>query len=477
MALTPALDIARSALLAQESALAVVGHNIANVNTPGYTREVPDLEATQGQPAAAGVVIGGGVRLRGVIQVIDPLLARRQLGAETDRGEQSMRRDQLTVLSETLNDLTEPSLASAVDSFFDAADALVRNPGGVAERQTLLGRATGLAAELNQRSAAVASLQRAADSKIGFIADSVNEDLTKIAAFSRDIQKSEVVGQPANDLRDERQLVLNDLASKLAITTMTDEQGAVTVSSVAGPVLVANGEVIHGVAVRAAGPGLDGSVLHDLGLTDTAGGFFTVPTVFAHGELGALTSVRDGTLVTASANLDTVAGALRDAVNAIQTDAAARDLNGNPTTATPLFSGTGAGDLTVAITDPRQIAAALSAEPGDNQNALRLADLRTAAPVSVAPASVPSLAIGNQPLSQYLAGEIGRLGGETATASEAATASELVAKQLETQRATLSGVNLNEELASLIKYQRAFQAAAQLLNVTNSTFDDLMRVA
>jgi flagellar hook-associated protein 1 FlgK len=184
--------------------------------------------------------------------------------------------------------------------------------------------------------------------------------------------------------------------------------------------------------------------------------------------------VRDGALAQASANLDTFAGALRDAVNAIQTDPAARDLAGNPTTGTPLFTGTGAGDLVVAITDPAAIGAALSTEPGDNRNALRLADLRTRPPADVAPASAAATALGDVPLSGWLSAELTRVGREAAEAGDAATAAELFATELANQRAALSGVNLNEELTNLIKFERAFQAAAQVLNVTNAMLDELM---
>ena len=476
MAISPVLDIARRALLAQESALGVVGHNIANVNTPGYTRQRPDLVAERGEPSSGGVLIGTGVRLRAVVQVIDPLLARRRLHAETGAGGETTRRDQLGALAEALNDLAQPSLAGAVDGFFDAADALARNPGGLAERQTLLGRASAVAVALNQRGAAVANLQRAADDRLVAGVRDVNGLLDRIAALNREIGTTEVSGQQANDLRDSRQALLNDLAGKLAITAVTDERGTVTVSSAAGPVLVADGDVVHTLATRTRSGGLDGAVLHDLGLADAVGGFLDVPAVFTSGTLGGLAGVRDGELVTASEHLDLVAGALRDAVNAIQTDAAARDLGGNGTAATPLFAGLGAKDLVVAITDPRLLAAARSTQPGDNQNALRLADLRTAAPLTAAPASAAALALGNSPLSQYLATELGRVGEDAGAASDRAAASTLFTKQLEAQRASLSGVNLNEELTDLLKYQRAFQAVAQVLNVANTMLDELVRV-
>ena len=128
------------------------------------------------------------------------------------------------------------------------------------------------------------------------------------------------------------------------------------------------------------------------------------------------------------------------------------------------------------LTDPHQVAAALSTEPGDNQNALRLADLRTTAPASVAPASASAIALGTATLGGFLAAELGRVGEEAAAASDAAAACERLAEQLEAQHEAVSGVNLDEELTNLLKTQRAFQAAARLLNVSNAVLDDLLHI-
>jgi flagellar hook-associated protein 1 FlgK len=465
MAIFPALDIARRALIAQEAALGVTGSNIANVNTPGYTRQVADLEADP-TVVAGGALVGSGVHVRGVRQIVDPLLLRRRLGAESDRGEQTARRDQLGALAGIANDLADPSLTSAVGEFFDAADALARNPAGLPERETLLGRATALAAELNRRSGAIAALQRSVDERLVETATQANDDLRKVAELNRAIVAVEVSGHPANDLRDQRQAVLTRLAGAVGIRTVEEPGGAVTVSAENGAVLVAGDTVVHPIAVRNGAPGLDGFALHDLGLGGPGGSFLAVPAAFTSGTLGGLLAVRDGALATASANLDTFAATLRDAVNAVQTDPAAVDQDGLPTTAVPLFAGTGAGDLAVAITDPRRIAAARSTQPGDNQNALLLADLRTARHAALGDVSFPG----------WIAGELGRIAEDAAQAKDVAGASELLATHLEEQHLSLSGVNLNEELTNLVKYQHAFGAAAQLVNVTNRLLDDLLDI-
>src|SRR5206468_12775107 len=95
MAISSLLGIAQRALLASETALGVVGNNIANVNTPGYTRQVPDLESDPSSVTAQGVLVGTGVHVAAVGQVPEPLLGKRLPGAEPGRRQQGAARHQL----------------------------------------------------------------------------------------------------------------------------------------------------------------------------------------------------------------------------------------------------------------------------------------------------------------------------------------------------------------------------------------------
>ena len=471
MAISSLLGIAQRALLASETALGVVGNNIANVNTPGYTRQVPDFESDPSIVSPQGVLVGTGVHVATVDQVLDPLLAKRLLGAETDRRQQDTLRDQLTALAGALNELDQPSLGDAVNGFFDAADALARNPSGAAEREALLGQARTLAGELQRRSAAVASLQRGADDSYVAAATTANAAIAKIADLNRAIVTAETGGQSANDLRDQRRNALTDLAGVVGVQAVETPDGALTVSAANGAVLVDGGGVVHSIALRKSTVGLDGQALHEAGLADSSGTFLSVPGAFASGELAALAQVRDSDLVGASGQLDSFANTVITEVNRVQTNggAGAVDLDGNSTAAVPLFGGTDAKTITVLLSGSdggRKIGAALSTDPGDNQNALALADLR----------STTQGALGNTTFGGFLAGLTGQVGESAAAARDGAQAADSLQQQLQNQRDSFSGVNLNEELASLLRYQRAFQASAEAMNVGNQVLDELMQI-
>jgi flagellar hook-associated protein 1 FlgK len=465
MAIDLTLSIAARALTVDQAALGVIGNNIANVNTPGYTRQVPVLSAAAEQGGGT-FHLDGGVVLQSVQQILDPFLAKRLLAATTDAAQKNAVATQLTALVAQLDDLGGSSLATLLGNFFAAASAVANQPQDTAARQGLLGAANALANELNRRSALVAQLQQNADDQIVGDATQANNDLAQIAALNTDIARETAQGGQANGLRDQRRQVLADLAQKIGITTQEDPTtGEVTVASTAGPVLVAAGTVVNAITTRAdpTNPAtLGGNTLHQALLQTPSGALVDVPAVFASGEIGGLLAVRDTNLVTASQNLDTLANALATAVN--QNQLAGFDLSGNPGVA--LFGGTTASTLAVLITDPRQIAAALSSAPGDNQNALALADLAT---------TVQST-LGNSTFSGYAASETARLGEDAQQAQGLATASQGVLQQVQNQRDALSGVNLNEELTSLLSFQHAFQASAQVISVVNSTLDELMQI-
>jgi flagellar hook-associated protein 1 FlgK len=157
-----------------------------------------------------------------------------------------------------------------------------------------------------------------------------------------------------------------------------------------------------------------------------------------------------------------LATSLRDAVNTVQTSATGRDLDGNVGSA--FFSGTGAADFRVAITDPRGIAAAQGTNLADNANALAL--------VAVQQQAFPAL--GGATLGDYFGTLQARVGQDARRAEQSASIEEDVSAALAAQRDAISGVSLDEEFTNLIRFQRGFQAAAQLINVSNVLLDDLL---
>jgi flagellar hook-associated protein 1 FlgK len=457
MALFPPLSIGRQALLANERAIGVTGHNIANVNTVGYSRQTPVLEATR--PDHQG--FGTGVALQSVLRSVDGFLDARALAGASALGAATTGRQLLDRL-QALFPVGDEGIGNALAEFFAAANGVADHPQDLATRNELLEAGRSLAVQLRNAAVGIQQLQREADARIGQAAFDANDTLQDIAQLNREIIAAERGGRETNDLRDQRQVALSELAKQLSIQVVDQENGGVNVFAASGQGLVVGTDAATLASALDPGQlGLDGNPLSRVGVVAADGSIISLSGDVG-GTIGSLLALRDDTLVNDAAALDLLATNLRDAVNAVQTDPLGRDLNG--TVGTAFFAGTGAADLQVALGDPHGIAAAQGTNPADNTNALALA--------SVAQQTFPAL--GGATLGDFFGTLHSRVGQEARRADTAATIEENVTASLAAQREAISGVSLDEEFTNLIRFQRGFQAAAQLINVSNILLDDLL---
>lgn len=457
MAIFGPLSIGSNALLTHERALQVTGQNIANVNTRGYSRQRAVLNPI---PGADG--IGRGVRLVTVEQTVDPFLEARRLASASSLAAATTGRELLDRV-QGLFPVQGPGIGNALDDFFASANALATHPQDLAARTDFLGRAEALAGQLRGAAAGVITLQRETDGRIVQATREAGEILGTVAELNRAIVAAEVGGNSANDLRDVRREALGQLAQAFDIQTLELDDGSVSVFAASGTPLVVGGNAATLVSSATGATGLDGLPLTEIGIQDAGGGIINLPGNLG-GTIGALTTLRDQGLPATAADLDLLATTLRDAANAVQTDPAGRDLDGLVGTA--LFAGTGAADLTVALTDPRGIAAARSANLGDNGGALAMAAL----------ADTTFVALGGVTLGDFYGTVQAEAGNQARGADERATIEENVAQALAAQREAVSGVSLEEEFTDLIRFQRAFQAASQLIVTSNRMLDDLLNM-
>lgn len=455
MAIFPPLTIGREALLAHQLALQTTGNNIANVDTPGYSRQRAVLAAIPPSGGGAGL----GVSVRGVEQAVDQFLEARRLASSTDLAGATAGRDLVGQL-QALFPVQDPGIGDALQTFFAAANALAVNPQDLTVRDQLLGAADGLASAFRAAHDGIASLQREIDNRAQQAARDGDGLLSTIASLNREIVAAEVGGGTANDLRDSRREALNQLAGVLQINVVEDPNGAVNVFAASGAALVLGVDAAHLTTVPDA-PGLDGAPRSAVAVRGESGAAVRLQGELG-GTLGALADLRDGVLPTRAGDLDLLATVLRDKVNAVQTDPAGRDLDGAVGTA--LFTGSGAGDLSVALSNPRGIAAALGANPADNGNALALEQVGATAFAE----------LGGATLTERFAVFHAAIGSDARDADDRATVQETVATGLAAQRDAVSGVSLEEEFTDLIRFQRGFQAASQLISVSNGLLDDLL---
>lgn len=432
---------ASQALGAQQYGLDVTSQNINNADTPGYTRQSAEFSAvapTAGVPtmyATQNAVTG--VKIAGTTRIDDPILDGR---VRTEHGVNNYAQtasSQIAGVQTLFNEPSDSGLAEQLNTMWNSWSALANNPGNSAARSVVLQSATTVATTLNSTSAQLDSLTQAATAQLNQNVTDINTAAASLAKVNSAISISTAVGANHNALDDQRDSLLLTLANLGGVQSTIQTDGSATVS-LGGQTLVSGGTA-NAVAVTAANQLTVGG-----NATSTAGGS-------AQAYIDTLTT----TLPSYKAKLDAIASSLASQVNGAQ--AAGYDLSG--TAGTPLFTGTTAATITVAITDPTKLAAsATSGGNLDGSNASAIGQQGT---------------LTNGADAQYATLVTG-LGSAVASATQTATVQGSVATSLDAQQQSVSGVSIDEETVNLLTFQRAYQASSRVLTTIDSMLDQLI---
>jgi flagellar hook-associated protein 1 len=369
------LDIGASALRAAQQMLDTAAHNVANANTPGYSRQVVSLvEAPpytypafnrSGLPGQ----IGSGVSVAAITRVRDNFLDLQVQAQTALKGEWDTRQQELTKVESIFPEPSDSSLGSALSKYWSAWQDVATDPTSTAARTALTEQAASLVMEMNRDSTQLGMIGTGIDSQVSQQIITVNDLAKQIASLNGQIQRVTVTGDHANDLIDQREQLLEKLSEIVPSTVMTQPDGTLTV-------LVGGTDLINGVYARQIQPQTDSTTGH-ITPTWADGGAVALPS----GAMKSLLSVRDGDLASYRSQLDALAKGVADATNALHQRGV--DANGNPGQAIFTYhAGNVAGTLavnTVVASDPRLVAASASANtPGDGSVAGLIADLGNA---------------------------------------------------------------------------------------------------
>jgi flagellar hook-associated protein 1 FlgK len=445
-------------------AIQTTGHNLANVATPGFSRQRVDLVSTF-PSFEGGINLGQGVEAAGVRSVVDRFYETQLLSVNTDVGFSEAQSRALAAVQEAFP--TTGGIDAALSAFFGALSDLSLNPGGSVERVSLIGKANALGESFRQTREILASVQRHLDNDLDGAVHGVNATLEKIANLNEQIVLTEAEGQPANDFRDQRQILLQRISRLTGATIREEANGQATV--LAGGLLLVSGErfgSFDNSQLNAAG-------FHTLMYQTPDGLSLDATSLMNRGEAGSILTMRDNEVQRIIDQLDLIADTLVEAVNTQH--ALGFDLNGTAggdffnSIAVTAGASSNIGVNAAVAANPRLIAAAQSvtAIPGDNRNVLSLLNLR-----STTFAALGDLAVQDSFLS--LIGEVG-------TAAEAAQAGldfrNSLLTQTQARRDSVSGVNIDEEMTKLILFQRTFEASSLLVRTADEMYRALIDMA
>jgi len=335
------LSIGSSALSAAFTALQTTGNNIANVNTPGYSREVTSF-TPQVQTDLGSMYIGTGVRVDSISRVYSSFLAQQTNLAQA----MASQADQTATLTGQINSMfsdTTAGLGAAIDNFFTQIQALSAAPNSAATRETALSAAQEMAGQFNDAAAQLQSLNQAATQQMSQEIATVNTTIAQIASLNDQISLATASGNSPNSLLDQRDQDIQTLNQAIGVTTSTQSDGTVNI-------FLANGQpLLVGDRTFALTMGTDPQNSQFLDVGTNVGGTIAPldPNNSGGGAIGALLQFQQQTIPGVENQIGQLAVALSWQFNAVQTQGT--DQNGNPGSA---FFSTPSITVIAASTNP-----------------------------------------------------------------------------------------------------------------------------
>jgi flagellar hook-associated protein 1 len=471
MSIGSIFNMARTAMNAQQTAVQIASQNISNAETDGYSRQRVDLAASTPTVFPWGS-IGTGVTIAGVSRARDALLDATFRGDSASASAAQTTSDALSQIQGIFGEPSDNGLGASLDAFWSAWGDLANDPTNSAAKSVVRQTGSTVASTLNRFARQLDSLDQSNREGMNADVTQINSLTSQVATMNREIVGVEATGNSANDLRDARDKMLDQLSGLVGGQVVERSNGAVAVY-VSGRMLV------------------DGAAVNSLEMNDGQ-----PPTVsFAGsanpldgigGSLGAKIDLSANRIPVVMARLDSMASGIVQTVNAIHSTG--QIFTGNPPVASaagnffdvtipppaggdPLLTARGMR-LSPSLAGASDVAAsgASATGPGNNDVATALAALRDTAITFTSGATT----LGTSSASDFYRQTVSDLATSTQQAQDDATVQHTLASNADTRRQSVSGVSTDEELINIIQHQHAYQAAARLVNVVDEMSQTLI---
>lgn len=439
------LNIASTALDAAQTAMDTISQNLSNTNTPGYVAETANLVTN---PGGDRLGVGDGVRVTSVSQPADALLEANAHQTEAGLAQTTALQQVLQQAQLAFQEPSSNGLSADLSSFWQGWDQIAANPTDPAARQEVVDGAQTLVSDLNQASQQLTTTEANTSAQLSSVVTEANTALGEVATLNQQITATQTSGVSANSLIDQRNQLMNQLATDIGATGTVASDGSVQVD--VGGVSLVSGNWHDTITL--VGSGTSTKVM-------TQATNATVP--MSSGTAAGLLAATTQYLPAFQNQLDSVANDLAGVVN---TQLAA-GYTATGAAGVPLFSGTGAAGLAVnpaIVSNPQLIAAsATNASPAstnDGSNAQAVANLWDSP-------SGPDSAY--QSLVQYV-------GDQVKTVNNQVQSQTSVNNAAQQNLQAVTGVDQNTQLVNLINFQQAFQAAAKVISTVDNTMQSLL---
>jgi flagellar hook-associated protein 1 FlgK len=315
MSLNTALQIGRSGMVAAQAGMSVAGNNMANAATVGFHRQTLHLAPARGEIIGRNTQVGRGVEIQTIRREIDVALQSRYRDAVSDHSRNLVDQRFLTAIETLQNELTNNDISSALSVFFNSFSELANNPEDGAVRNVVIQEGRNLASRISalrqDYNVTLEEVDRSLENQV----IAANDLLDRIATINMQIAQQEGAGSEAAALRDQRDLLIDELAGIIDVTVVEQPNGAANV--LVGSIPVVLGGVSRGIELRAEPT--DGATEITIRVADD--GTFLQPT---GGAIGGLMAQRDQTIRPVIDGLDEFTGQLIQQVNRLHSQGQGR---------------------------------------------------------------------------------------------------------------------------------------------------------
>ena len=532
-------DIGKSTMLASQAALSVVSNNIANVNTPGFSRQEAILEFSTPSPVQGGFA-GTGVTVSGIKRNYDGFIQSQLLGQYQNQGRSSALNEAFSQIEQIFNDSAGAGLSGPLSEFVNAWQDVSSNPSGQTQRTELLQKANNLVIAAKRIESGITDNLSNIDKQIGDVVDQINSIASQIAGLNDKIVQAES-GQDsgaANDLRDQRGNLLNQLGGltefssyeekdgsvniSIGMRNLVDKDKATTLTATAnqdgdreiyldgiditsriqkgqlGGLISARDTIetnqLKGIRKLMASLIKEVNLLHEkgYGLDGTTGNDFFMPLQLSTKDsssgadmTASVTDMSQLTLDEYNVTFDTAGN-----YHVLDKDKGMEVTSGTYVSGNPItFDG-----MQINITGSVTVNDKFSVSPitdAIKKSGTAVSDIKKIAAAGSA-ATLPGDNTNALNIAELFDNSVTNLGGTTfadfyarlvsGTGSLSRASSDSLKfdrnllNDLNTRRESVSGVSLDEEAANLIKFQRSFEAGARMIQITDDLLQTLLNL-
>lgn len=467
------LELGKRGLYAQQAALSTTGQNIANANTVGYSRQRAEMQATK-PIASQGVQLGTGVDVTKIVRLREEYLDVQFRGENKNLGYYEAKSDTLNKIEELLNEPSDNGLAFTMDEFWKGWEELAKNPDSAAARAVVQQKGVAVTETFKHISESLDLMQTDLKNVIVTKTDEVNSLAKQIGSLNDQISRLVANDYQPNDLYDQRDVLVDQLSKLVNVTVTNTKNGMVDISA-------GNGILVSGQTTNTLSIGFDPTT----GLVNPDdmkinGNKITLESGELQGRMesfGILGREKTSTIPSMQEKINDLAMTFASAVNTVHMSGLNLDnINAVSDIKVNFFTGTSIKDIEVnpEIMDSLNLIAAANEEvagqssTGNGKNAQDMANIKFDATLSFKSSGT------NSTVGDFYRNIISQLGIDSQESGRMQSNSEVIINQVENRRQSVSGVSLDEEMANMIQFQQAYNAAARMVTTMDQCLDKVI---